>query len=78
MTKDDEATFAVRLGNGKADFNVFDGKNIVIVGGDSIIGGSQESLYGKIWAIMANVFMVLSVIIALGAIIYLAILLSQR
>ncbi|MBR6278972.1 MAG: hypothetical protein IKR41_09505 [Bacteroidales bacterium] len=78
MTKDDEATFAVRLGNGKADFNVFDSKNIVIVGGDSITGGSQESLYGKIWAIMANVFMVLSVIIALGAIIYLAILLSQR
>jgi len=48
MTKDDEATFAVRLGNGKADFNVFDGKNIIIVGGDSITGSSQESLYGKI------------------------------
>ena len=69
MTKDDEATFAVRLGDGKADFNVFEGKNIVIVGGERITTATQEALIGKTISIIGTVFMVLAAIIVLCALI---------
>ncbi len=67
MAKDDKATFAVRLGNGKADFNVFPGKNIVIVGGGRTSTSTQESLAGTVWTIMGTVFMIIAIIIMISS-----------
>ena len=69
MSKDDVATFAARLGDGKADFNVFPGKNIIIVGGDKISTGDWESTAGTVWNILGTVFMVIAALIMLGAIV---------
>lgn len=71
MSRDDKATFAVRLGGGKADFNVFEGKNVIIVGGDKISTATQENLMGKVWSVFGIVIMVLAVIIVLSAAVYL-------
>ena len=65
MDKDEEATFAVRLGNGEADFNVFPGKNVIIVGGDKISISSQQSMGATVWKIMSYVLMTVAVIIVL-------------
>jgi hypothetical protein len=69
MSTDDKATFAVRLGNGRADFKVFDDKNILVVGGDRITTSTQEAVFGTVWTIMGNVLMILAVVIVLIAII---------
>ena len=68
MDKDEEATFAVRLGNGEADFNVFPGKNVIIVGGDKISVSSQQTLGATVLKILSYVLMTVAVIIALCAI----------
>lgn len=69
MSKDEKATFAVRLGGGKADFKVFDDKNVLVVGGDRITTTTQEAVFGTVWTIMGTVLMVLAVVIVLIAII---------
>ena len=69
MSKDDVATFAVRLGGGKADFNVFPGENIVIVGGDHIQTSDIGDVAGTAWSVMGTVFMVFAAIVMLGAVI---------
>ena len=67
MSKDDKATFAVRLGNGRADLNVFPDKNVIIVGGDRIHIGGAESLAGTIWTVMGYFFIIAAIITAITA-----------
>jgi hypothetical protein len=59
----------VRLGGGKADFKVFDDKNILVVGGERITTSTQEAVFGTVWTIMGNVLMILAVVIFLIAIV---------
>lgn len=67
MTKDEKATFAARLGNGKASLYVFPDKNIVIVGGDRIKVGDQMSLVSIIWTILGYLFMAGGIYFAIAA-----------
>lgn len=67
MSKDDKATFAVRLGNGRADLNVFPGKNVIIVGGDRIHVGGAEAMAGTVWTVMGYFFIIAAIITAITA-----------
>jgi len=50
------------------DFNVFPGKNVIIVGGDKISVSSQQTLGATVLKILSYVLMTVAVIIALCAI----------
>lgn len=52
MPVGEKASFAVRLGNGKADMNVYDDENIVVVGSGKIFVSTEESLRDLIWRII--------------------------
>ena len=66
MAQDEKATFAARLGNGRASLGVFPGKNIVLVGGDRISMDGAGALASIVWTIMGYAFMVGAVILAVG------------
>ena len=57
MAQDDKATFAARLGNGRASLDVFPGKDLVLVGGSRIAVGDTNSFASMIWTIMGYLFM---------------------
>ncbi len=50
------------------DFNVFPGKNVIIVGGDKISVSNQQTLGATVLIILSYVLMTVAVIIALCAI----------
>lgn len=68
MTTDDAATFAARLGGGKADFHALPGDNYMLVGCDNIADISNaETTFGlgvKIALIIGAVMMLLVIIFA--------------
>ena len=66
MAQDEKATFAARLGSGRASLGVFPGKNIVLVGGDRISMDGAGALASIVWTIMGYAFMVGAVILAVG------------
>ncbi|MBR4324401.1 MAG: hypothetical protein IKP73_02595 [Bacteroidales bacterium] len=67
MAQDEKATFAARLGNGRASLDVFPGKDLVLVGGSRISVGDNNSLASMVWTIMGYLFMGGGVIIAIAA-----------
>ncbi len=78
MALGDKATFAVRLGDGKADMNVFDDDNIVIVGGDRIPVSDQDDVIRIVHKVFAYLLMGLSGLIAGGTLIGLIVALSKK
>ena len=67
MAQDEKATFAARLGNGRASLDVFPGTDIVLVGGDRITVGDSDSLGAFIWTIMGYLFMGGGIFFAIAA-----------
>jgi hypothetical protein len=57
MAQDEKATFAARLGNGRASLDVFPGRDLVLVGGSRISVGDTNSFASRIWTIMGYLFM---------------------
>ena len=52
MPVGERASFAVRLGNGKADMNVYDDENIVVVGCGKIYVSTEGALRDLIWRVI--------------------------
>ena len=69
MSQGDKATFAVRLGDGKATMDVFDDTNVVIVDGDKIPISDQNAIFGVIYKVFGYLLMSLSSLIAGGTLI---------
>ena len=67
MAQDEKATFAARLGNGRASLDVFPGTDLVLVGGDRITVGDSDSLGAFIWTIMGYLFMGGGIFFAIAA-----------
>ena len=78
MALGDKATFAVRLGDGKADMNVFDDGNIVIVGGDRIPVSDQDDVFRIVHKVFAYLLMGLSGLIAGATLIGVIVALSKK
>ena len=72
MAQDEKATFAARLGNGRASLGVFPGKNIVLVGGDRISMDDSGALASVVWTVMGYFFM------AMGVMFVISILLKKK
>ncbi|MBR2103730.1 MAG: hypothetical protein IJ933_00375 [Bacteroidales bacterium] len=72
MAQDEKATFAARLGNGRATLGVFPGKNIVLVGGDRISMDDSGALASIVWTVMGYFFM------AMGVMFVISILLKKK
>lgn len=66
MAQDEKATFAARLGNGRASLDVFPGKNIVLVGGDRISVDDSGALASIVWKIMGYFFMGMAVMFVMS------------
>ncbi|MCR5453844.1 MAG: hypothetical protein K6F33_02505 [Bacteroidales bacterium] len=75
MAQDEKATFAARLGNGKASLDVFPGTNIVIVGGERINTSNINSIGVIAWNIIGYVLIVSAII---GGIILIIKVITQK
>ena len=79
MATDEPATFAVRLGGGKADLNVFPDKNLILVGGGRISTGSYGSTEGAVFKIASYIIMFFGILVAAAALVFvIAAILSQK
>lgn len=70
MTADDEATFAARLGGGKASMSVFSDRNVIIIGSDRIPVSDMDSVSSIIYKVFGYLLMGIAALIALGILIW--------
>ena len=78
MSQGDKATFAARLGDGKATMNVFDDTNVVIVDGDKIPVSDQNAIFRIIYKVFGYLLMSLSGLIAGGTLIGVIVALFEK
>ncbi|MBP5705804.1 MAG: hypothetical protein J6W76_00860 [Spirochaetales bacterium] len=78
MSQGDKATFAARLGDGKADMNVFDDANVVIVDGSKIPISDQNAIIRVVYKVFGYLLMSLSGLIGSGVLVALILSLFEK
>ena len=78
MSQGDKATFAARLGDGKATMNVFDDTNVVIVDGSKIPISDQNAIIRVVYKVFGYLLMCLSGLIGSGVLVALILSLFEK